>query len=94
MFLTHYQYPKKLLAKNKMYTAIGNREYLQTIQHATNKEWYQDVRNAQILLEKYEERLSLHQGMYATIKNDILKKAIAKDKMLIEKWKKYLESKK
>jgi hypothetical protein len=83
----------KLLEKYKMETAIGNREYLQTIKHSTSKEWYKDVRNAQLLLEKYKERLALHQEMYKTMPNDIIKKAIAKDKMLIDKWEKYINEK-
>lgn len=83
----------KLLEKYKMETAIGNREYLQTIKHSTSKEWYKDVRNAQLLLEKYKERLALHQEMYKTMPNDIIKKAIAKDKMLIDKWEKYINDK-
>ena len=84
----------KLLEKHKMDTAIGDRQYLQTIKHSTNKEWYKDVRNAQLLLEKYKERLKLHQEMYASVKNEIIRNAIAKDKMLIEKWEKHIASKK
>lgn len=84
----------KLLKKHKMKTAIGDRQYLQTIKHATNKEWYNDVRNAQLLLEKYRERLKLHQSMYVASKNQIIKKAIEKDKMLIDKWEKYIANKK
>lgn len=83
----------KLLEKHKMDTAIGNREYLKTIKHSTDKSWYKDVRNAQLLLEKYKERLHLHQEMYASSKNEIIRKAIIKDKMLIEKWEKYLNEK-
>lgn len=83
----------ELLKKHKMDTAIGNREYLQTIKHATNKEWYKDIRNAQLILEKYKERLKLHQEMYASVKNEIIKKAIVKDKMLINKWEKYINEK-
>ena len=84
----------KLLKQHKMDTAIGDRQYLQTIKHATSREWYDEVRNAQILLEKYKERLKLHQDMYSATPNRIIKNAIAKDKMLIEKWQKYIDSKK
>ena len=84
----------KLLKQNEMDSAIGDRQYLQTIKHSTSKEWYQDIRNAQLLLEKYKERLDLHQSLYETMPNKILKNAIAKDKMLINKWQKYIESKK
>lgn len=83
----------KLIKKYDMKTAIGDRQYLQTMKHSTSKEWYDDVRNAQLLLNSYRERLSMHEMMYhenpcATIKN-----AIAKDKFLIQKWEKYIDEK-
>lgn len=84
----------RLINKYKMETAIGNRQYLQTIKHSTSKAFYDDLRNAQLLLEKYKERLELHKGMYASMPNDIIRKAISKDKMLIEKWQKYIDSRK
>ena len=83
-----------LLNKYEMKTAIGDRQYLQTIKHAVNKEWYDDVRNAELLLDSYKERLSMHEGMYKESPSPLLKSAIQKDKMLIEKWRKYIESKK
>lgn len=84
----------KLLDEHKMDTAIGDRQYLQTIKHSTSKDWYDDIRNAQLLLDKYRERLKLHQDMYAQVKTPILANAIEKDKMLIAKWEKYINSKK
>lgn len=85
---------KSLLKKHKMKTAIGNREYLQTLKHPTDRKWYQDIRNAELLLEKYKERLKLHQDMYRESKNEILAMAIQKDKMLIAKWEEYIRSRK
>ena len=81
----------KLLKRHDMTTAIGDRQYLQTIKHAIDPEWYKDIRNAQLVLEKYKERLELHKGMYKAVKNDILRKAINKDKMLIRKWEEYIK---
>lgn len=83
----------KLLEKYKMRTAIGDRQYLQTINHSTSKQWYEDIRNAQLLLEKYKERLNLHKQMYAAVKNPIVKNAINKDRMLIDKWEEYINHK-
>lgn len=80
----------KLLKKHRMDTAIGDRQYLQTIRHSTGREWYADIRNAQLLLEKYRERLRLHQEMYASVKNEIVKRAIDKDRMLIDKWERFI----
>ena len=83
----------QLLKDHNMTRAIGNREYLQTIKHARNKNWYQDVRNAEIILGKYQDRLKLHQDLYNARPNTLIKEAIAKDKMLIEKWKKFIYEK-
>lgn len=83
----------KLIEKYDMKTAIGDRQYLQTLKHSTSKEWYDDVRNAQLLLQSYKERLNLHQAMYRENPCSILKNAIAKDKMLIQKWEAYINEK-
>lgn len=82
-----------LLKKYDMKTAIGDRQYLQTIKHSTSKEWYNDVRNAQLLLNSYKERLSLHEQMYKENPCALIKSAIAKDKMLITKWEAFISEK-
>lgn len=84
----------KLLKDYKMRTAIGKRQYLQTIDHARTKVWYDDVRNAELLVEKYKERLKLHQNMYAAKPNQVIRNAIIKDNALIYKWNKYIIEKK
>ena len=83
----------KLIKKYDMKTAIGDRQYLQTMKHSTDKEWYDDVRNAQLLLDSYKERLSMHELMYEENPCPIIKNAIAKDKFLIQKWEKYIDEK-
>jgi len=80
-----------LLEKNNMTTAIGDREYLQTINHSTSKEFYLDLRNAELLLNSYEERLQLHLSLYKKNPSFLLEMAIEKDKLLIKKWKEYIE---
>lgn len=82
-----------LLEKYKMETAIGDRQYLQTIRHSISKKWYDEVRNAELLLQKYKERLRLHKDLFAINPNKILKDAIKKDLMLIRKWEKYIAEK-
>lgn len=82
-----------LRKKYNMDIAIGNREYLQTINHSTRKSWYEDVRNAQLILKQYKERLALHQKMYKEMANPIIKTAIEKDKLLINRWQNYLNQK-
>lgn len=83
----------KLIKKYDMKTAIGDRQYLQTIKHSTSKEWYDDVRNAQLLLNSYKERLSMHEMMYQENPCITIKNAIAKDRFLIRKWEKYIDEK-
>lgn len=78
-----------LLKEHKMETALGDREYLQTIKHSTSKEWY-NVRNAELVLEKYKQRLALHQDMWKANPNAILKSAIKKDLLLVRKWQNYI----
>lgn len=83
----------KLIKKYDMKTAIGDRQYLQTMKHSTSKDWYDDVRNAQLLLNSYKERLSMHELMYKENPCSTIKNAIAKDKFLIQKWEKYIDEK-
>ena len=83
----------KLINKYDMKTAIGDRQYLQTMKHSTSKDWYDDVRNAQLLLNAYKERLSMHELMYEENPCATIKNAIAKDKFLIRKWEKYIDEK-
>ena len=82
--------PKQLVEYHDMHRAIGDRQYLQTISHDRTKEWYDNVRNAQLLLEAYKQRLALHEAMYAKSSNQLLYHAIKKDKLLIRKWLDYL----
>lgn len=81
---------KNLINKFNMHTAIGDREYLQTIRHSTNKEWYDDVRNAQLILAKYKQRLAYHRELSRNYPSDLLQNAIRKDIFLINKWQDYI----
>lgn len=85
---------RDLLNKYGMSTAIGNRQYMQTTNHPRGKDWYDDIRNAELLLEKYKERLALHEQMYRENPTPILESAIEKDKLLIRKWEEYINERK
>ena len=84
---------KNLIRKFDMQSLIGDREYLQNFNHPTNKGWYDDIRNAQLILDKYKERLQYHRQLFKVFKTDILKNAIRKDDFLIQKWQNYLQNK-
>lgn len=81
---------RNLINKYNMHTAIGDREYLQTIRHSTNKEWYDDIRNSQLILAKYKQRLSYHRELARNYPSDLLQNAIRKDIFLINKWQDYI----
>lgn len=85
---------KSLLEKHNMESAIGKREYLQTINHSMNKEWFDDVRNAELLVDKYRNRLALHEAMWKNEPNQVLSNAIKKDTLLIKKWRNYIVKRK
>ena len=81
---------RNLINKYNMHTAIGDREYLQTIRHSTNKEWYDDIRNSQLILAKYKQRLAYHRELARNYPSDLLQNAIRKDIFLINKWQDYI----
>lgn len=83
---------RDLRKKYNMNLAIGNREYLQTLSYSDDKQIA--LRNAEILLGKYKERLKAHQQMARVNNNSLIKAAIDKDKLLIKKWTEYLEKNK
>lgn len=80
-----------LIDKYKMHSKIGNRRQ-QTLYHSTDRTWY-TRENIENIIGKYEERLEYHNSLYEIQKNDELRKEIMKDKLLIKKWKSYLQNK-
>jgi len=76
-----------LLIEKDMRLVEGNRPTMQTYRVPTRKDW-QTRANAQDMVAKYKDRLATHQDMYNIQKNDFLRLAIKKDKLLISKWKK------
>ena len=77
------------------YNSICNRisciqKELQTLPDGSSKNEKEALKNAQLLLECYEERLYLHEMLYKDNPTELLKNAILKDKMLIKKWKEYI----
>lgn len=75
-----------LITQKKMRLFEGDRTKMQTYNHPRNKEW-QTRANAQTMVEKYKDRLKTYEQMYGIQKNDFLRLAIKKTKLLIRKWK-------
>ena len=80
-----------VLTKNhKLHTKVG-KELTRTIKHPTKKEWYKKE-NIEDIIKKYKERLEFHQALWEIEKSQLLKRAIEKDKLLIQKWEKMLQT--
>ena len=83
---------KRLIKKNKMYFSYGRGE-TQTIRHSTNKAWY-TRENVLNIIRLYKERLEYHKALYDVKKIPLIKRAIEKDRLLINKWTTYLQKNK
>lgn len=81
----------QLIKKYDMYREIGERGNYQTIRHSTRKSWYTE-KNIRAIIKKYEERLEFHRAARKINDNNEVRFLIKKDKLLIEKWRKYLQS--
>lgn len=84
---------KSLINKYNMHRQVGQRGGMQTLRHPTKATWYKERANIEGIIAKYNERLAMHEQMYRQFKCDDLQKMIKKDKMLIKKWKTYLNEK-
>lgn len=69
----------QLTKNHRMHHKSGKYE-IQTVRYKTGEE----------TLKAYEERLRYHEYLYSQYKTETLRKLIAKDKLLIQKWKVYL----
>lgn len=83
---------KYLIEKNDMHRVFGDRQYMQTMRYAENhsNSKMEILRNAQLVLDAYKERLKLHTALYEKGKSNFIKMAISKDKLLIKKWQNYI----
>lgn len=81
-----------LIKKYHLTRPIGDREYMQTMVMLDGKtrKLIGEYRNAQLMCERYKERLEYHKALYKIHGNDFIKDAITKDKFLIAKWQKYM----
>lgn len=79
-----------LTRNHKLHTKVG-KELTRTIKHPTKKEWYKKE-NIEDIIKKYKERLEFHQALWEIEKSQPLKRAIEKDKLLIQKWEKMLQT--
>ena len=67
---------------------VGNRDVMQTIRHDTRQEWYKKT-NVKNIIRQYTDRLDLHKKLNKIYHTQEIQYAIKKDKLLIDKWKKY-----
>jgi len=74
----------------KTHRAYGDRQYLQTISQDKKRKLIGEERNAELMIEKYKERLNTHTELYKTFKSSLVRASINKDKLLIKKWSDYL----
>lgn len=81
----------ELLKEYNMISSVGIRENIQTINHNTHYEWY-TLTNIQNIIKEYEDRKARHIAMAKVENNDKIKNAIAKDNLLLRKWKLYFNS--
>lgn len=75
----------ELLDERGMKRQYGERGTSQTIRHSTQEGWY-TRENVLNIIQKYKERLALHQRMYELQPSQTLEGYIEKDKRLIKKW--------
>lgn len=75
----------ELLDERGMKRQYGERGTNQTIRHSTQEGWY-TRENVLNIIQKYKERLALHQRMYELQPSQTLEGYIEKDKRLIKKW--------
>lgn len=76
---------EELLDERGMKRQYGERGTNQTIRHSTQEGWY-TRENVLNIIQKYKERLALHQRMYEIQPSQTLKGYMEKDKRLIKKW--------
>lgn len=79
----------EITKKHHLYSDVG-KKITQTIKHPINKGWY-SKKNVEDIIHQYEERLDYHISLYKMKKVDIILRAIEKDRLLIKKWKEYLQ---
>lgn len=81
---------EEMLEERGMRHKTGPRGGNQTLFHPASKGWY-TRENIEAIIRQYEERLALHVRMFeADPDNKSIERDIAKDKILIKKWKGFL----
>lgn len=84
---------KRLLQKYNMKKKIGERSYIQTMDSGVGT-WKRKVigeyRNAQLMVEKYQERLNTLNELVKVKNSPMLQDMIVKTRFLINKWKRYM----
>jgi hypothetical protein len=83
---------QSIIRRHKLHRKVARKE-MASIRHDTRKVWYSRD-NVESIIKKYEERYELHKGLYEVNRyNQVAKREMEKDKLLIDKWKKFYKTK-
>lgn len=82
-----------LLKKYNMYRVIGDRQYVQTMVSVDGetRKLIGEYRNAELMYERYKERMEYHKALYKINGNPFIRDAIEKDRFLLAKWRRYMK---
>lgn len=83
----------RLLRKYNMRKKIGERNYIQTMDSGVGtwkRKMIGEYRNAQLMVEKYQERMQTLEQLNSIKATPMLQDMIVKTRFLINKWKRYM----
>ena len=81
-----------IIRNHKLHRKVGRKESA-SIRHDNRKIWYTRD-NVESIIKKYEERYDFHKSLYEVNKrNQYAKRDMEKDRLLIDKWKKFYKTK-
>ena len=82
--------PAELLRKHGMASAVGKRGAFQTLNYSLGNKYSRS--NVESIIRQYEDRLDLHLKMQREHASPELARMVAKDRLLLEKWRSYLRT--
>ena len=82
--------PAELLRKYGMASAVGKRGAFQTLNYSLGNKHSRS--NVESIIRQYEDRLDLHLKMEREHPTPELARMVAKDRLLLEKWRSYLRT--
>ena len=83
---------QSIIRRHKLHRKVARKETA-SIRHDNRKVWYTRD-NVESIIKKYEERYDFHKGLYEVNRhNQYAKRDMEKDRLLIDKWKKFYKTK-